>query len=177
MMLVSHARVLKKAAQAEALKKMSDEFWIALDMLKEELTKVDELQMDRRWACVLEAQAAIANAEALVENEHDLSLAALRNTLLDVSQADGPVSPEYVRAHIKELELALAKAREVGFREEALVQSAEAELESAKSVLAHAIVMRSCIDKNPLNGHGAGTCIEYENRFCFVCLREWYNGA
>ena len=126
--------------------------------------------MDRRWVCVIEAKDAIAKAEAVVEREHNLRLAHLRTTLTGVSQAEGAVSQEYLRTHVNQLEQALKKAKEIGLKEEDLLSSAEAELESARSILVHAIVMQSCIDKNPLDGHGAGTCIQHVNKWFVLCV-------
>ena len=117
---------------------------------------------DEAWALLVQ-----------LEQVNALRVDHLRTTLTGVSQAEGAVSQEYLRTHVNQLEQALKKAKEIGLKEEDLLSSAEKELESARSILVHAIVMQSCIDKNPLDGHGAGTCIQHVNKwfvFC-VCVR------
>ena len=82
--------------------------------------------------------------------------AALGRRLADVSQADGAVSLEYLRGHVQRLDEAVAKAGQIGLRDEALLDSAVAELESSKLILRHAKCMQSCINNSPLKGCGAG---------------------
>ena len=109
------------------------------------------------------------------------SQAVLGRRLVDVAQAEGPVSQEYLRTHVQELEEALAKAREIGLRDEFLVNSAAAELQSSKLILEHATAMQSCIDENPLKGCGAGVCVcvrVYVQRMNvgFFCLMVFLSG-
>ena len=83
-------------------------------------------------------------------------IAVLDRRLADVSQAEGAVSLEYLRGHVQRLDGALAKAGQIGLRDEALLDSAVAELESSKLILRHAKWMQSCINNSPLKGCGAG---------------------
>ena len=76
-----------------------------------------------------------------------------------MSQADGAVSLEYLRGHVQRLDEAVAKAGQIGLRDEALLDSAVAELESSKLILVHATFMQSCIDNSPLKGCGTGTLV------------------
>ena len=83
-------------------------------------------------------------------------ISVLDRRLADVSQADGAVSLEYLRGHVQRLDEAVAKAGQIGLRDEALLDSAVAELESSKLILRHAKCMQSCINNSPLKGCGAG---------------------
>ena len=80
----------------------------------------------------------------------------LGSKLAEVSQSDGAVSLEYLRGHVQRLDEAAAKAGQIGLRDEALLDSAVAELESSKLILRHAKWMQSCINNSPLKGCGAG---------------------
>ena len=80
----------------------------------------------------------------------------LGSKLAEVSQSDGAVSLEYLRGHVQRLDEAVARAKQIGLRDEALLDSAVAELESSKLILAHATFMQSCIDNSPLKGCGTG---------------------
>ena len=80
----------------------------------------------------------------------------LDRRLAVVSQVDGAVSLEYLRGHVQRLDEAVAKAGQIGLRDEALLESAVAELESSKLILRHAKCMQSCINNSPLKGCGAG---------------------
>ena len=82
--------------------------------------------------------------------------AVLGRRLADVSQADGAVSLEYLRRHVQRLDGAVAKAGQIGLRDEALLDSAVAELESSKLILVHATFMQGCINNSPLKRCGAG---------------------
>ena len=157
MVLVAHARVLQDVAQADALRDVSvDAFWDALDDLKEALKQVDVLDMDRRWECVYEGEEALYKAQVLVEKELSLSLAVLGRRLTDVAEAEGAVSVEYLRGHVQRLDEAVARAKQIGLRDEALIDSAVAELESSKLILVHATFLQGCINNSPLKGCGAG---------------------
>ena len=83
-------------------------------------------------------------------------ISVLDRRLADVSQADGAVSLEYLRGHVQRLDEAVAKAGQTGLRDEALLDSAVAELESSKLMLTHAMFMQGCIDSSPLKGCGTG---------------------
>ena len=83
----------------------------------------------------------------------------LGRRLTDVSQADGAVSLEYLRGHVQRLDEAVANAGQIGLRDEALLDSAVAELESSKLILVHATFMQSCIDNSPLKGCGTGMLV------------------
>jgi len=90
--------------------------------------------------------------------EYNLS-AVLRRRLADVSQSDGAVSLEYLRGHVQSLGEALAKAKQIGLKDEVLLDSAGAELESLMLILVHATFMQNCINNSPLKG-GGGTDAE-----------------
>ena len=80
----------------------------------------------------------------------------LGSKLAEVSQSDGAVSLEYLRGHVQRLDEAVARAKQIGLRDEALLDSAVAELESSKLILVHATFLQGCINNSPLKGCGTG---------------------